>query len=64
MTIQEAKDYLTGIEPQQRDMIILNKATWDDFKASMLVFLDNPGVDPKYKAALESIDNITDEIVG
>ena len=35
-------------------MITLDAAVWADFKASLLTFLAEPGVDPKYKEALEA----------
>ena len=40
---------------------MLDAAQWEDFKASMLAFLDEPGVDPKYQTALEAANVKIDE---
>ena len=61
MTNLEMIDYLNGIEPQPVDMVTLDAAVWADFKASMLEFLAEPGVDPKYKTALEAANVKIDE---
>lgn len=57
----QAIEFLTGIQPQTVDMVMLDPAAWADFKASMLEFLAEPGVDPKYKAALEAASVKIDE---
>ena len=61
MTKEEAITYLTGIEPQPVDMVTLDAAVWADFKASMLEFLNDPTVDPKYREALEAANVKIDE---
>ena len=61
MTKIEAIAYLGGIEPQPVDMVTLDAAVWADFKASMLVILAEPGVDPKYKDAFEAANIKIDE---
>lgn len=64
MTKQEAVNYLTGIEPQQASIVTLDAAVWADFKASMLEFLNDPTVDPKYRTAVEEIDAIANSALG
>ena len=61
MTRDECVTYLNGIDPQPVDIVTLDAAVWADFKASMLAFLAEPGVDPKYKAALEAANEKIDE---
>ena len=64
MTKQEAIDFLAGIQPQTVDMVTLDPVVWDDFKASMLEFLADPTVDPKYRTAVEEIDAIANSALG
>ncbi|HUW12238.1 MAG TPA: hypothetical protein VM537_21105 [Anaerolineae bacterium] len=65
MTKQEAIDYLTTIEPQPVDMVTLDAVVWADFKASMLVILEAPEVDPtevaRLKALLEAVNVEVDQ---
>jgi hypothetical protein len=58
MTTTEAKEYLESMVPETKDLITLKSTEWADFKQSMLGFLDNPGVNTKYKTAIEQIDTI------
>jgi len=64
MTKEEAIGYLTGIDPQPVDMVTLDAAVWADFKTSMLGFLNDPTVDPKYRTAVEEINTIADSALG
>lgn len=64
MTKDEAIAYLTGIDPQPVDMVTLDATVWADFKASMLEFLNDPTVDPKYRMALEEVNTIVDSALG
>ena len=43
---------------------IVDEAVWADFKASMLEFLNDPTVDPKYRTAVEEIDAIANSALG
>jgi hypothetical protein len=58
MTTTEAKEYLESMVPETKDLITLKSTEWADFKQSMLGFLGNPGVNTKYKTAIEQIDTI------
>jgi len=64
MTKQECIDYLSGIEPQPANIVTLDAAVWADFKTSMLEFLNDPTVDPKYRTALEEVNTIVDSALG
>ena len=64
MTKDEAIIYLTGIEPQPANIVTLDAEAWADFKASMLEFLNDPTVDPKYRTALEEVKPIVDSALG
>ena len=64
MTKEEAIAYLTGIDPQPANIVTLDAAVWADFKASMLEFLNDPTVDPKYRTALEEVNQIVDVALG
>ena len=64
MTKDEAITYLTGIEPQPANIVTLDAEVWADFKASMLEFLNDPTVDPKYREALEAVNEIVDSALG
>ena len=58
----QAIEFLNGIVPVDVSMVTLDPASWADFKASMLALLTaDPGVDPKYKAALEAANVKIDE---
>ena len=61
MTNQEMIDYLGTINPQPVDMVTMDATVWADFKASALALLAQPGVDPKYLAALEAANIKIDE---
>ena len=61
MTKEEAIGYLAGIDPQPANIVTLDAELWADFKASMLEFLSDPMVDPKYRAALEAANVKIDE---
>ena len=61
MTKEEAIGYLTGIDPQPANIVTLDATVWADFKASMLEFLNDPTVDPKYREALEAANVKIDE---
>ena len=54
MTNTEAITFLNSIVPQAVNMVTLDAAKWAEFKTLALALLANPGVDPKYKAALEA----------
>ncbi len=58
MTPQEAITYLNSMTPQAVNMILLDKMKWEEFKAVVIPLLTSPGVDAKYKTALEKIDVI------
>ena len=65
MTKQEAIDYLGTINPQPVDMVTMDAEVWADFKASMLVILAAPEVDPtevvRLKALLEAVNVEVDQ---
>ena len=61
MTKQEAIGYLNAINPEPVNMVTLDAVVWADFKASMLEFLNDPMVDPKYREALEAANVKIDE---
>ena len=65
MTKQEAIDYLGTINPQPVDMVTMDAAVWADFKASMLVILQAPDVDPtevaRLRALLEAVNVEVDQ---
>lgn len=64
MTKDEAKTYLESITPQQVDIVTLDAAVWNDFKTSMLALLNDPNLDPKYRAAVEQINTVADSVLG
>lgn len=61
MTKDEAKAYLAGLVPQLTNVIALDPAQWEDFKASVIVLLDDPVLEAKYRAALETVNTTVDE---
>jgi hypothetical protein len=60
VTREEAKTYLAGMVAENKDVIMLDRVQWEDFKTSMLAILDEVLVDPKYQQAVQDINTITD----
>jgi hypothetical protein len=65
MTKPEAVAFINGLSATLVQAPVVNVAIdsvkWEEFKTSMLAFLAEPGVDPKYKAALEAANIKIDE---
>jgi hypothetical protein len=60
VTRVEAKAYLAGMVAETKDVIMLDRVQWEDFKASMLAILDEMPTDPKYQQAVVDINAIAD----
>lgn len=62
MTNEEAVTFLNSITPEPVHMMTIDPAQWDDFKTSMVDILTSTATntDPKYRQALEDINNIVD----
>jgi len=64
MTKQEAVAYLESLVAQPVNMITLDKARWDEFKALVVPILTDPTLDPKYRTALEQVNSVVDSALG
>lgn len=64
MTKAEAVAYLESLVAQPVNMITLDKARWDEFKALVVPILTDPTLDPKYRAALEQVNSVVDSALG
>ncbi len=61
MTNVEAIAFLNGINPQPANIVTVDAVQWAAFKILVLALLASPGVDPKFKAALEAANIKIDE---
>ena len=64
MTKTEALTFLSGIAPQQVSMVTVDAAKWAEFVALVTPLLQDPTLDPKYRAALEAVNVTVDSVLG
>lgn len=64
MTKAEAITFLNSLVATQVNMIALDKAKWDEFKALVVPILSDPTLDPKYRTALSQVNMIVDSALG
>lgn len=64
MTKAEAVAYLESLVAQPVNMIVLDKAKWDEFKALVVPILTDPTLDPKYRKALQDVNAVVDGALG
>jgi hypothetical protein len=64
MTTASGLAFLNSIVPQKVDMVTLDAVAWNEFKVLAQGALSNPTTDPKFKTAVEQVNQIVDSVLG